>query len=287
MEAELPKLNNTFIANKYKSELLQVKEISALIQKASLNDINKNHTLEDIKHARLAVASRNFGIVLKNENKHYNVLAPYTDMFNFDPQWNTFWLDNLDDEKGFFLLKATEEIKKGKQIFVAYGADDNEKLLLDYGFTLENNPFKPYNVNFIYTHKGYDYYAILRMEETKNLIQIRELHRSKDNMKLNMDKDKEKIKNEDLAVFKSVLANLKTYSDKGRIQEYKKNEKKNPNYTNIYRALLTEDALIDVNVKFLEEIIEVLQGGKQKLQEKAQIYQAVIQNKKYFEDILV
>jgi len=285
MEAEFPKLNSSFMANRYNSDISDIKNTSALIKKANIKYLNKDFTLADVKHAYMSVASRNFIINLKNENKTYHCLAPYTDMFNFNPLPNTKWYSKLNNENGFFRLKASQEIEKGKQIFVFYGEDDNQDLLFTYGFTLEKNPFKPYTDNFVYTHKGKNYDASLKMEETKKLIGIVEDYRSENNVQLNIKKDKDKIKKTDLEVFNSVLESLKKYSDKGRIEEYKRNEKKNPNYTNIYRALLTEDSLIDENLKYLKEIIEVLEGGKQKLKEKAQS-KVVKQNKKYFEDLL-
>jgi len=286
MEAEFPKLNNSFMAKRYNYANSLIKRKYALIKKANLKDLNKDFTIEDVKHAYIALASRNFVITLENQEKRYNCLAPYTDMFNFNPETNTEWTERLDDENGFFRLRASEEIEKEKEIFVFYREDDNQELLFSYGFTLENNPYKLITEYFIYTHNGKNYYATLSVEETNKLIDIVEKYRRKNNVKLNIRRDKEKIKKADLEVFKSVLESLKKYSDKGRIEEYKKNEKKNPNYINIYRALLDEDSLIEENSKYLKDIIQVLEGGKQTLKEKAQS-KVVMQNKKYFEDLLL
>ena len=43
---------------------------------------------------------------------------------------------------------------------------------------------------------------------------------------------------------------------------------------------------IDENLKYLKNIIEVLEGGEQKLKEKAQ-RKVVKKNKKYFEDLFL
>ena len=97
MEAELPKLNNTFMANWYTHEISRIKRVYGLIKKANLKNLGKNFTLNDVKHAFIAVASRNFRVSLKKEKRTYNCLAPYTDMFNFDPQENTKWVEEIQD----------------------------------------------------------------------------------------------------------------------------------------------------------------------------------------------
>ena len=288
MEAELPKLNNSFMANKYNFEISNINKIFALAQKANLNKMqNKDFTQENVKHAYIALYSRNFELILESEKKEYRALAPYTDMFNDNPiDIHTNWTSKITDENGFFNLKANKDIAKGKEIFVFYGYYDNERLLFEFGFTLENNPFPADNEFFLYMHKGKEYYGTLRMGVTTNLVDIVKGYRNKNNIKYNIKKDKENIKKTDLKVFRIVLESLKNYSDKGRLEEYKNNMNHNPNYLNIYRALLTEDMLIDNNVKYLEEIIEVLDGGREKLKEKVKS-KVVDQNKEYFENLLL
>jgi hypothetical protein len=285
MEAELPKLKNTLMENLYNSQISRIKIIKELIPIANKNlakGLNRNFTLAEVIHAYIAVTSRNFGIKLKDTKVLYGALGPYTDMFNYDPLNNdTNWLGKLKDENDFFKLEANNNIEKGKQIFLYYGEHDNSKLLFDYGFTLENNPFKLSSDFFVYTHKGRNYYGSLRMKDTKNLIWILQDYKEKNYIKFSK---KEKKKKNDLEVFRSVLKSLKKYSNKERIEEYKKNQNQNKNYVNIYRVLLDEDTLIDANIKNVEDIIEILEGGNHKLKEKAKS-KLVKQNFKYFEDL--
>ena len=70
-----------------------------------------------------------------------------------------------------------------------------------------------------------------------------------------------------------------------RIEEYKKNQNKNPNYVKMYRVLEDEYTLNDTNTKNVKEIIKILEGGKQKLKEKNKS-KLVKQNLKYFEKLL-
>jgi len=285
MQAELPKLNNTFMYNRLQSQNSSVNNLFKVVQRAK--NLSKNFTLDEVKHAYIAIMSRNFGVKIKSTNKDYNALAPVIDMFNYDPlQANTNWTGELPDENKFFTLKAAKNIPKGKEIFVYYGDHDDQHFLFNYGFTMKKNPFQPENDNFVYSYKGKNYESKLSTVDSKNLINIVQFHRVTNNLPLIVKKtNKEKVKKMDLEVFTRVLESLKKYSDKARIREYKKNQKKNPNYTNIYKSLLTEDALIDKNVKFLEEIIEILKGGKQKLKKKASS-KVVIQNHLYFADVL-
>jgi len=288
MEAELPKMKNTLLENRYNREISDIKKIKELIpianKKSNLTKgLDKNFTLAEIKHAYIAVASRNFGIKLNNTKVSYSALAPFTDMFNYEPKLNnTIWSEDLKDENDFFTLKANKNIAKGKQIFIWYGEDDNSKLLFDYGFTLKKNPFKLSNGDFLYTHKGKNYTGSLQINDAKNLIEIVNDYKEKNNLKFSKN---EKEKKNDLEVFRSVLKSLKKYSNKKRIEEYKKNKNQNPNYVNIYRVLVNEDTLMDANIKKTEEIIQILEGGKQKLKEKTKS-KVVKQNLKYFENLL-
>ncbi len=45
-----------------------------------------------------------------------------------------------------FVMKSLRDIKKDEEIFECYGAKSNTRLMLSYGFCLENNPYNDFPV---------------------------------------------------------------------------------------------------------------------------------------------
>lgn len=61
----------------------------------------------------------------------------YADMLNHQRPKETQW-SYTDDREGF-IIEATEDIKRGQQVYDSYGKKCNTRFLLNYGFINENN----------------------------------------------------------------------------------------------------------------------------------------------------
>ncbi|CAP33463.2 Protein CBR-SET-29 [Caenorhabditis briggsae] len=65
-------------------------------------------------------------------------VIPYVDMLNHDPQ-KYQGVAIHEKRNGRYVVQAKRQIMEGEQVFVCYGAHDNARLLVEYGFTLPNN----------------------------------------------------------------------------------------------------------------------------------------------------
>ncbi|CAB3408009.1 unnamed protein product [Caenorhabditis bovis] len=66
-------------------------------------------------------------------------VIPYVDMLNHDP--TEFQGVALHEKvNGRYVVRAKKSIPAGHQVFVCYGPHDNSRLLVEYGFTLPENP---------------------------------------------------------------------------------------------------------------------------------------------------
>lgn len=83
---------------------------------------------------------------------------------------NTYQKRRLANENDSITLKTTLNIKSGEQIYVDYGRDENERLLCDYGFTIEHNPFLPNGKELDVKVNNQKFKVNLNMRDTKNLI---------------------------------------------------------------------------------------------------------------------
>lgn len=266
-------VKNSFLENNMIYKENQVKYLFESLKKSQLKD---QLTLDDIKSAFIAVNSRNFIVKLKYEDGDYNVLAPYVDLFNFNPEIKTFWSQNLEDDADDFYITSTQKIKKGEQVFVYYGSKDNNHYLNEYGFTFDGNNFPKVNYFFKIQFKGQDFWITLYENITNNLINFAIENRDKNHNNSNVSND-DKINN-DIQTYELILENLKKYSNKNRLNDIFQNLNETPNMLNIYRALKDEDILIDKNIDYLSEIIRILKDGKIS-------YNIINQNMKYFKQI--
>jgi histone-lysine N-methyltransferase SETD3 len=102
----------------------------------------KQFSYESFLKVRMIVASRIFGVKIKN--KKSDVLAPYADMLNHHRPKQTYW--NYEDESESFVISASVPIKKGEEVFDSYGRKCNSRFLLNYGFALEDNEDNEYKI---------------------------------------------------------------------------------------------------------------------------------------------
>lgn len=81
------------------------------------------------------MASRLFDV--KKNGQWEIVNAPFGDMFNHSNDNNATW--GYDDERDGQYFYATKDIKRGEPIHLSYGEKCNTKLLLSYGFVVDDN----------------------------------------------------------------------------------------------------------------------------------------------------
>ncbi len=282
-DTDLAIVKNSLLENFINYELGEIKQTMDLIKKTNIAD---NFKLSEVKHADIAVLSRNFLVKIKKKKNLLNVLAPYTDLFNYNPSPNTSWTDILNSEDDFFTLIADKDIKKGDEIYVDYGNDDDSKLLSYYGFTLKNNKNDLENGNFEYEYNGEKFFGTLK-EKDDSIIDIIFHYRRLNNIKISNDQnEKKKLLENDIKLTKSILKSLISYINKERLEKLKSNLKSTENSLNIYRALVAEDKLITKNISYVKQILEILEGGKNMLEQKKDS-DIVKSNKNYFNELLL
>lgn len=91
---------------------------------------------EHYPQARAAVFSRAFSVRITGRS--LTCLVPLVDLCNHANDANADW--SFDSTQGRFLLRARRDIAAGVEIQHCYGRYSNSRLLLHYGFCLEDNP---------------------------------------------------------------------------------------------------------------------------------------------------
>ena len=91
--------------------------------------------METFKWARMAVCSRNFGIVVNGLRTA--ALVPYADMLNHLRPRQSKW--QFDDQTQSFTILAIQQLALGAQVYDSYGQKCNHRFLLNYGFSVESN----------------------------------------------------------------------------------------------------------------------------------------------------
>eukprot|EP00981_Chlorochromonas_danica_P008804 scaffold2312_cov165-Ochromonas_danica.AAC.44 len=91
--------------------------------------------LEEFKWARMAVCSRNFGLIINGLQTA--ALVPYADMLNHYRPRETKW--QFDDMLQSFTVISLQAIYSGAQVYDSYGRKCNHRFLLNYGFSVEQN----------------------------------------------------------------------------------------------------------------------------------------------------
>lgn len=81
------------------------------------------------------VSSRIFGIQV--EGVKTDGFVAYADMLNHKRPRQTTW--TYTDDMAGFIIEATEDIKRGEQVYDSYGRKCNSRFLLNYGFINLNN----------------------------------------------------------------------------------------------------------------------------------------------------
>ena len=64
-------------------------------------------------------------------------MAPFADMLNHRRPCSTTW--GYDDKREGFVVKATEDLERGQEIFDTYGQKSNADFFMYYGFLIPQN----------------------------------------------------------------------------------------------------------------------------------------------------
>jgi histone-lysine N-methyltransferase SETD3 len=100
------------------------------------------YSYEDFVWARTCVITRVYaverdidGIPVKD-----TLLVPFADMANHVIPANTHWF--FDKPMNMFIVKAAKYLANGDNLFESYGQKCNYRYFVNYGFTVEKNPFE-------------------------------------------------------------------------------------------------------------------------------------------------
>jgi histone-lysine N-methyltransferase SETD3 len=101
--------------------------------------------IREYSEIRMMVSSRIFGIQV--EGVKTDGFVAYADMLNHKRPRQTTW--TYTDEREGFIIEASEDIKRGDQVYDSYGKKCNSRFFLNYGFiNLDNDanetPLKVY-----------------------------------------------------------------------------------------------------------------------------------------------
>jgi len=75
-------------------------------------------------------------------------LAPYLDLLNHSFEAEVAAGLNIHSSSNGYQIVTRKRISKSSQAFINYGPHDNTKLLLEYGFSLPQNPHECFNLSF-------------------------------------------------------------------------------------------------------------------------------------------
>jgi len=277
---DLELIKNSLLENTLIDMKETINDYSALLQQSSYK---KSFNYEKLKKAFIYMNSQNFKINI--QHRTYHAMLPFLDIYEIYPETNVDWSSDLMNFNDTMKLYALNDIKKGDALITNYGEMDNGNLLINFGFTIENNQFPIDSEFFIFKYEGHEYPIVLKQNCTKDIFYNLK--------KIRADKLRNKVKkaksfsinkslNEDLKIFQEMIKQLTRLSNKQRLRNLLNNLNKTPNAENISRALQAEDILIDVNLQNIAEIIQLLNGNTE-IDKKLKERKIYLENKSYFD----
>jgi protein-histidine N-methyltransferase len=114
---------------------LMEEQVKDIIHDYNLIPRSYNIDYQEFLKARLLVSSRLYCI---KEFKDISGLVPYADFCNHVLGSSVLW--SYDVESECFFVENQDVVERNAEICIDYGRKSNIKLLLAYGFVLENNP---------------------------------------------------------------------------------------------------------------------------------------------------
>jgi histone-lysine N-methyltransferase SETD3 len=90
---------------------------------------------DELIWARLCVGSRVFAVTI--DGLDTTALVPFADLLNHDPGRHTRW--QYDQEAEAFTITALRDHAPGEEIYDSYGSKPSWRLLVQYGFVVDDN----------------------------------------------------------------------------------------------------------------------------------------------------
>jgi hypothetical protein len=102
------------------------------------NNINFHFHLKDFIWARTCIITRVYAVDIGGVKD--TIMGPLADMANHSLSTNTHWY--YDNKTNMFIVQSKDYLRKGAEIYESYGPKCNYRYFVNYGFTMDNNPFE-------------------------------------------------------------------------------------------------------------------------------------------------
>ncbi|XP_048768980.2 SET domain-containing protein 4-like [Ostrea edulis] len=108
------------------------------------------------------------------EDGNHLALAPYLDLLNHSVVAQVE--AGFNNETGCYEIRTLDNYKKYDQVFISYGSHDNYHLLMEYGFTLPDNPNDAVMMDYDVVLNSAKSLDVNHLEKKQDLIQQHDLH---------------------------------------------------------------------------------------------------------------
>jgi hypothetical protein len=134
-------------------------------------------------------------------------MVPYADLFNHSDKPNTTWF--FDDTKKAFIVMATLDIPKNREIYDSYGNKTNVELVMYYGFSIKNNPHSTLKFGYKGNLISLDKYDKLQDMGSDKMKIVKLLEKKRASHQCNLEKtDDENVKNlllDEINIIKEII----------------------------------------------------------------------------------
>nr|XP_022292538.1 SET domain-containing protein 4-like [Crassostrea virginica] len=122
-----------------------------------------------------SVYYRSAGSEFVREDGNNLALAPYLDLLNHSGGAQVE--AGYNEKRGCYEIRTLNPYKKYNQVFISYGNHDNYHLLVEYGFTLPENPNDVVQVDYDDVLEAAEAVFVSNMEKKQEVIAQHNLHR--------------------------------------------------------------------------------------------------------------
>ncbi len=133
-----------FLKGSYALVKIQQKHQHLRLEYAGIKELVPNfpYTLEDFIWARTAIITRVYAVERSIDGVPVKdtLLSPFADMANHQIPANTHWWFNTETD--MFTVRSMQYLRKGDIMYESYGQKCNYRYFVNYGFTIDNNPFE-------------------------------------------------------------------------------------------------------------------------------------------------
>ncbi|XP_062570926.1 SET domain-containing protein 4-like [Saccostrea cucullata] len=109
------------------------------------------------------------------EDGNHLALAPYLDLLNHSTEAQVE--AGFNEKTGSYEIRTHNNYRKYSQVFISYGSHDNGHLLVEYGFTLPDNPNDALTVDYDVVMEAAKSLNVSYTEKKQDVIQTNNLHR--------------------------------------------------------------------------------------------------------------